>query len=175
MGENALHQSSCNFPGLGEYYDKAIDEPDPIKPAEPGPQPKEPTFPPAPEKPADVNNVLLLQKYLADLDTYNKDVDEIRTKYQEDIDTWKAEQDSYKTDIETYQKDLTELKVKRAIAVGSAEATIRRYKDDYGWTFINKNDRENYLNTLYTTWGAQSIIILILFVGTVILQKRHEA
>lgn len=175
MGENALRQSSCNFPGLGEYYDKAIDEPDPTKPAEPGPQPKEPTFPPAPEKPADINNVLLLQKYLADLDTYNQDVDEIRNKYQEDIDAWKAEQDTYKTDIETYQKDLTELKVKRAIAVGSAEATIRRYKDDYGWTFINKNDRQNYLNTLYTTWGAQSIIILVLFVGTVILQKRHEA
>jgi len=58
--------------------------------------------------------------------------------------------------------------------VGSAESTIKRYMDDYGWTFVNKNDRENYLNTLYITWGAQALICLILFVGTIIMQKRHE-
>jgi len=175
MGENALRESSCNFPGLGKYFDAAIDKPDPAKPAEPGAQPAEPKFPDPPAKPADINNVLLLQKYLADLDVYNKDVDKIRTDYQTKIDDWKKEQDNYKTAIETYQTDLTELKVKRAIAVGSAESTIRRYKDDYGWTFINKEDRTTYLNTLYTTWGAQSIIILVLFIGTVIMQKRREA
>ncbi len=175
MGENALRENSCNFPGLGKYYDKAIDQSDPTKPVEPGPQPAQPTFPDAPAKPADVNNVLLLQKYLADLDAYNKVVDGIRTKYQSKIDTWKSDQDFYKTAIETYQKDLTELKVKRAIAVGSAESTIRRYKDDYGWTFINKKDRTTYLNTLYTSWGAQLIITLVLFIGTVIMQKRREA
>jgi ABC-type multidrug transport system ATPase subunit/pSer/pThr/pTyr-binding forkhead associated (FHA) protein len=175
MGENALRQSSCNFPGLGKYYDVAIDTKDPAKPAEPGPQPEQPKFPAAPDKPADPNNILLLQKYLSDLTTYNDKVSKIRDDYQTKIDAWKKEQDSYKTAIETYQKDLTELKVKRAIAVGSAESTIQRYKDEYGWTFINKNDRQKYLNTLYTTWGAQLLISLVLFIGTVIMQKRREA
>jgi hypothetical protein len=175
MGENALHEDSCNFPGLGKYYDSALDQPDPLKPAEPSQQPAEPAFPPAPDKPTDVNNVLLLQKYLADLTTYNDSVSTIRDDYQKEIDAWKTHQENYKTMLETYQIDLTELKVKRAIAVGSAESTIRRYKDDYGWTFINKNDRSKYMNTLYTTWGAQMLISLVLFLGTVLLQKRHEA
>ncbi len=175
MGENALRESSCNFPGLGKFYDVAIDEADPIKPAEPGPQPAEPGFPDPPAKPTDPTNILMLQQYLADLDTYNTDVDRIRSDYEKAIDQWTQEQEDYKSAVETYQEDLTELEVKRAIAVGSAEATIRRYKDDYGWTFIDKNDREKYLNTLYTTWAAQSIICLILFAGTVIMQKRHEA
>lgn len=175
MGENALRESSCNFPGLGKYYDVAIDTKDPVKPSEPGPQPEQPKFPPAPDKPADPNNILLLQKYLGDLNVYNDKVAKIRDDYQTKIDDWKKEQDLYKTAIETYQKDLTELKVKRAIAVGSAESTIRRYKDEYGWTFINKNDRQTYLNTLYTTWCAQSLISLVLFIGTVIMQKRREA
>ncbi len=175
MGENALHEDSCNFPGLGEYYDIAIDQPDPVKPVEPGPQPTAPTFPPAPASPADTNNMLLLQKYLSDLTTYNDSVSEIRDAYQKEIDAWQTEQENYKTKIETYQTDLTELEVKRAIAVGSAELTIQRYKDDYGWTFVNKNDRSKYLHTLYTTWGAQLLISLVLFIGTVIMQKRHEA
>ena len=175
MGKNALHEDSCNFPGLGEYYDKAIDQPDPVKPGEPRPQPTEPAFPSAPASPADNNNVLVLQKYLVDLTAYNDSVSKIRADYQTEIDAWQTEQENYKTLLETYQTDLTELEVKRAIAVGSAESTIQRYKDEYGWTFINKDDRRKYLNTLYTTWGAQLLISLVLFIGTVIMQKRREA
>ena len=175
MGKNALHEDSCNFPGLGEYYDTAIDQPDPVKPGEPGPQPTEPAFPPAPESPADTNNILVLQKYLVDLTAYNDSVSKIRADYQKEIETWQTEQKNFKTELETYQTDLTELEVKRAIAIGSAESTIQRYKDEYGWTFVNKNDRSKYLNTLYTTWGAQLLISLVLFIGTVIMQKRREA
>jgi hypothetical protein len=175
MGENALRQESCNFPGLGEFYDEAIDQADPPEPAEPGPQPADPVFPDAPKQPEDPNNVLLLQIYLSELNDYNEEVDVIRETYEKEIDAWQVEQEDYKTALETYQKDLTELEVKRAIAVGSAESTIQRYKDDFGWTFVDKDDRETYLNTLYTTWGAQALIGLILFIGTVIMQKRHES
>jgi len=41
MGDNALREDSCNFPGLGSYYDEAIDTADPLKPVEPGPKPTE--------------------------------------------------------------------------------------------------------------------------------------
>ncbi len=174
MGENALREKTCNFPGLGSYYDAAIDKPDPAKPVDPGAKPADPVFPEAPKQPADPNNNLLLQQYLAQLNDYNKKVDQIRSDYQKKIDAYQSAQEKYKTDLEAYQKDLTELKVKRAIAVGSAESTIRRYKNDYGWTFVNKNDRPTYLNTLYTSWGAQALICLILFAGTVIMQKRRE-
>jgi ABC-type multidrug transport system ATPase subunit/pSer/pThr/pTyr-binding forkhead associated (FHA) protein len=174
MGENALHQNSCNFPGLGKYYNAAIDQKDPLKPVDPGPQPADPTLPPEPAKPADQNNLLLLQKYLGDLGNYNTQVSQIQTQYKNQLVAWQKSQEDYKTQLETYQNDLSELQVKRAIAVGSAESTIRRYKDDYGWTFVNKNDRPVYIKTLVTTWVAQLFISLVLFVGVVILQKRYD-
>ena len=174
MGENALRQESCNFPGLGKYYTAAIDEKDPVKPVEPGPQPAEPVLPAAPSKPADPNNILLLQKYLVDLDDYNQEVTSLQDDYKASIDDWQQQQEDYKTQLETYQQDLTELEVERAIAVGSAESTIRHYKEDYGWTFVNKNDRPVYYRTLVITWAAQLIIILVLFTGTVLLQKRLD-
>jgi hypothetical protein len=174
MGENALRENSCNFPGLGKYYNAAIDEKDPVKPLEPGPQPKEPVFPPEPPKPSDPNNLLIIQKYLSDLTVYNDDVSQIRDQYKSELNDWQKQQEDYKTQLETYQKELSELEVKRAIAVGSSEATIRRYKDDYGWTFINKKDRPVYMKTLVTAWAAQIVIILTLFAGVVILQKRID-
>ena len=174
MGKNALHQNSCNFPGLGKYYSAAIDQKDPLKPVEPGPQPADPTLPAEPAKPADQNNLLLLQKYLGDLGNYNTQVAQIQTQYKNQLTAWQKSQGDYKTQVETYQKDLSELEVKRAIAVGSAESTISRYKDDYGWTFINKNDRPVYIKMLATTWIAQIFISLVLFVGVVFLQKRYD-
>jgi ABC transport system ATP-binding/permease protein len=175
MGENALHADKCNFPGLGQFYDAAIDQADPVRPADPGPQPADPVFPQAPAQPQDPNNLQALQAYLSELNQYNQQVDQIRGEYQTKIDTWQSAQEAYKAALQDYQQALTKLEVKRAIAVGSAESTIKRYMDDYGWTFVNKNDRETYLNTLYTTWGAQALICLILFAGTIIMQKRHES
>jgi ABC-type multidrug transport system ATPase subunit/pSer/pThr/pTyr-binding forkhead associated (FHA) protein len=174
MGENALRESSCSFPGLGKYYDKAIDEADPIKPAEPGAKPIEPILPQKPADPQNPNSVRDLQTYLGALNQYNADVSKLQDGYKEKINAWQDAQEQYKNLIETYQKDLTELKVKRALAIGSAEATIQRYKEDYGWTFLDKKDRGNYLGLIIKTWIAQLIIIAIVFTGTVIMQKRRD-
>ena len=174
MGENALREESCNFPGLGEYYDEAIDESDPTKPSEPGPKPVEPVLPEKPADPANPSSVRDLQTYLNDLNIYNDEVAKLQDEYKEKIDAWQDEQEHYKDQIETYQEDLTELEVKRALAIGSAEATIKRYKDDYGWTFLDKENREEYLRTIFKTWIAQLVIVVIVFAGTVIMQKRRD-
>ena len=175
MGENALREESCNFPGLGEYYDEAIDENDPVEPAEPGPKPKEPTLPEKPADPKNPNRVADLQAYLANLNTYNEEVSKLQDEYKEKINDWQDEQEEYKDKIQTYQEDLTELEVKRALAIGSAEATIKRYKDDYGWTFLDKENSDKYPGVIVMTWGAQLIIIVVVFIGTVIMQKRRDA
>jgi hypothetical protein len=39
---------------------------------------------------------------------------------------------------------------------------------------VDKDDQENYLRVLLTTWLAQSIIITVLFLGTVIAQKSRD-
>ena len=174
MGENALREDRCNFPGLGQYYDEVIDQADPAKPVEPGPQPEQPKFPPEPTKPVDVNDLLALQKYLNELTVYTNSVSKLRQDYETKLKEWQNEQLEYKSQLESYQENLVDLEVKRAIAVGSAESSIQRYKDDFGWAFINKDNRKAYLKTLFGTWGAQLSIILVLFMGTVIMQKRRE-
>jgi ABC-type multidrug transport system ATPase subunit/pSer/pThr/pTyr-binding forkhead associated (FHA) protein len=177
MGENALYEKNCNFPGLGKYYTDALDTPDPSKPVDPGPQPQEPDLPPAPASPTgeEANNVLALQKYLNDSGDYNNKATELQDEYKKEIDVWQDKQEIYKDDLKTYQVDITDLKVKRATAVGSAESTVERFKDQYGWTFVDKTDREAYLQMLIKTWIAQMIICLVLFIGTIIMQKRAEA
>lgn len=190
MGENALRENSCSFPGLGSYYDEAIDTKDPAKPAEPGPKPEEPVMPDKPTPPdkpvlQNPNSLQAMQLYLSQLDTYNAEVTklqddynaqvtELQDDYKERLNAWQDEQETYKTEIETYQKDLTELETKRAVAVGAAESTIENYKDDFGWTFVDKQDRSAYLKRVLGTWGAQLTIILVLFIGTVFMQKRSD-
>jgi ABC transport system ATP-binding/permease protein len=177
MGENALYEKNCNFPGLGKYYTIALDTQDPAKPVEPGPQPEEPNLGRAPEAPSDdeMNNVFILQKYLGDSGDYNTRAQEMQDEYKEEIDVWQAKQEDYKDALTDYQVDITDLEVKRATAVGSAESTIRRYKEQYGWTFVDKTDRPAYVQLLITTWIAQIIICIVLFIGTIIMQKRSEA
>jgi ABC-type multidrug transport system ATPase subunit/pSer/pThr/pTyr-binding forkhead associated (FHA) protein len=174
MGNNALRENSCSFPGLGSYYDDAIDMADPLKPAEPGPKPAEPTLPEKPASPSNPNNIRELQTYLSDLDVYNNEVAKLQDDYKAKIDAWQGEQDVYKNKIETYQTDLTELKVKRAVAVGAAESTIENYKDDFGWTFVDKKDKANYYKTVFSTWAAQLVIIFVLLVGTIFMVKRRD-
>lgn len=174
MGENALREDKCYFPGLGSYYDEAIDTIDPIEPAEPGPQPKEPVLPEEPAEPENPNNILELQAYLNDLGIYNDEVARLQDEYKEKIDDWQDDQETYKDEIKDYQEELTELKVKRAVAVGAAESTIENYKDDFGWTFVDKTDEEGYHKSLFGTWAAQLIIILVLLAGTVYMQRRRD-
>jgi hypothetical protein len=174
MGENTLRENSCNFPGLGNYYDEAIDEKDPVKPVEPGPKPEEPVLPEKPAAPGDPNNLVVLQLYLNDLNTYETNVAKLQDEYKEKIEAWQAEQEQYKDQIGTYQEELTQLETKRAIAIGAAESTIENYKEDFGWTFTDKEDREGYLKTLLGAWAVLIILILILFGGTIFMQKRRD-
>ncbi len=177
MGENALYIDNCDFPGLGKYYTDALDTQDPSKPVDPGPQPQEPVLPPSPASPKDedASNVLVLQKYLSDSGDYNNKATELQNEYKIEIDVWQDKQEIYKEALKTYQVDITDLKVKRATAVGSAESTVRRFKEQYGWTFVDKTDRDAYLSMLITTWIAQIIICIVLFIGTIFMQKRAEA
>jgi ABC-type multidrug transport system ATPase subunit/pSer/pThr/pTyr-binding forkhead associated (FHA) protein len=174
LGVNALRETSCRFPGLGDFYNTAIDTPDPLRPADPGPLPPPPQFPEAPVAPLDQNDPLALQLYLRQLDEHNRQVTALRTQFEADLAAYQTRIDAYKIAIQTYQDENTALETDRATAVGSAESLIKRFYDNYGWTFVNQEDRAAYLGTLLKTWAAQLTIITVLFVGTVIAQKRWD-
>lgn len=128
----------------------------------------------SPADPENPNSVRDLQAHLNDLNLYNEQVAKLQDEYKDEIDTWQSEQEDYKNQIVTYQEDLTELEIKRAVAIGAAESTNENFKDNFGWSFVDKEDRDGYLKTVTGTWDAQLIIILILFVGTVYMQKRRD-
>jgi hypothetical protein len=174
MGVNALRQESCNFPGLGEFYVDAIDEADPIEPEEPGPEPEQPEFPPEPVRPENPGDGAALQAYLDELAAYNDEVSSLRQDFENELAEWRAEQQLYQAQLVRYQTELAELEVDRATAIGSAETSIRRFNDDYGWTFVDQDNQEAYYRRMLSTWAAQLIIISVLFVGTIVMQKRRD-
>jgi ABC transport system ATP-binding/permease protein len=174
MGNSVLRESSCNFPGLGQYYDEAVDTPDPIEPPPLRDEPEPPTIPPPPEQPADMTDPAAVQAYLAELSEHNTAVSALQREYQTDAALYSVERQLHQVRTLVYQTDLAELELTRASAIGAAESRIRFFHEDFGWTFVDKSDEGTYFQTLFTTWGAQTIIILVLFLGTVALQRRRD-
>jgi ABC-type multidrug transport system ATPase subunit len=123
MGVNALREGNCGFPGLGDSYDPAIDEPDPVEPEPAG---------------ADAASLELFQVQMA-----------------------------------AYQTEVAEQELARGKATSSAEARIRLFKEDFEWTFVDK-DGADYNRTIAVVWGAQVAIMLVLFVATIVFQKRRD-
>jgi pSer/pThr/pTyr-binding forkhead associated (FHA) protein/ABC-type multidrug transport system ATPase subunit len=172
-GVNALRQSSCNFPGVGEYYNAAIDTADPVQPRALRPEPAPLSVPPEPTPPANQQDQQAMAVYLQALQVYLKQVNAQRTVYEADMTAYRNEAAAYQTAMQNYQETLTKLKVDRATAIGSAKARIRIFYNNFGWTFVDKQ-ADKYYQTLFLTWGAQLSIILILFVGTIFLQRRWD-
>ncbi|MCC6190601.1 MAG: FHA domain-containing protein [Anaerolineales bacterium] len=172
-GVNALRQASCSFPGLGEYYDAAIDTADPIEPDALRPEPEPLALPPQPEQPDNLQNPVAVAAYLQALQDYMDQVNALRDDFEADLDAYRLEAEAYQDAMIGYQEELAELEVARATAKGSARARIRIFYDDFGWTFVDKESAD-YYRTLFLTWGAQLGIILVLFVATILLQRRWD-
>jgi len=80
MGTNSLHKDTCTFPGIGQYYDPAIDQQAPVEPAPIGEPPAEPAISPAPQRPLDQTDQVAMAKYLQDMTAYQ----EVRTSWEID-------------------------------------------------------------------------------------------
>ncbi|MFW6184914.1 MAG: ATP-binding cassette domain-containing protein, partial [Chloroflexota bacterium] len=220
MGVNALHEESCAFPGVGQFYTAAIDDPPPPEPgtapeelteaeieaqlgpppADPGEEPAEPEIPPQPPRPEDESDQIAMADYFEALEAWQEEVDEIRANYRADLDAYRATVDQYQEDLAAYQQNVQELQAasieeqqsyaelvaEHQAALGTwvatrdataqlAEAMIRQFDRDFGWTFVDKEESGAYYGTLFRTWLAQAIIIGVLFAGILVVQKRKDA
>jgi ABC transport system ATP-binding/permease protein len=107
MGTNVLREEMCNFPGNGQYYDPAIDEPPPVEPTgAPGDPPPEPEFgaapprpelPPQPEECADETDLICLSEYQNAFRAWQAEVEQINSAYEAEVEAYQAEVD-IKTD-----------------------------------------------------------------------------
>ena len=174
LGVNAVRQETCNFPGIGQFYQTALDETEPVKPADLRPKPTEPVIPPAPEQPEDQSDQVAMAEYFQEVQDYQDEVGEIQDAYKAEMKAYEAEAEIYRVEMTTYQEEITEWEVSRTAAIEPAEGFIKTFYDDYGWTFVDKDDSGAYLGKITTTWIAQVVIINVFIVGVLIMVKRKD-
>ena len=185
LGTNALREDSCNYPGLGAFYNPVIDEPLPVEFAEdPPPEPVEPPRPEIPARPeecVDQSDNICMAKWREDVLKWEEESTAIQNAYEAQLELFRGETEQYKADLASYQEravDSQQGSVERRIAVeGSvlpAEELIRQFYPGFGWTFVDKNNTAAYRNMILKTWASQLVIIFILFVLMMFLLKRKD-
>jgi ABC-type multidrug transport system ATPase subunit len=103
MGPQLFKQ--CYFPGLRQEYDPAVDQPEPIKPKDPGDPPPSDQF------------TLDPQGYLDELDIYSNDA----KAYRDAIDKW--------------QDTFSRWKEQRGRAIAAGEELLSRFRKNQGHTY----------------------------------------
>ncbi len=174
MGLNMLKEESCNFPGLGSFYDPAVDQPMPVEPAPLGPPPPEPVIPERPVQPLDQSDNVAMADFFQKLQEWETQANAIQADYKQQIEAYQAQSEVYKSEVITYQTELAEWQVGQGSAVSPAEFAVNKYYTDLGWTAVNKDDPVAYLGKIIKAWFVQSFIILLLFGAILFLQKRKD-
>jgi hypothetical protein len=116
MGVNTLDENSCNFPGVGQFYAPAIDEPPPAEPGDPpaepgdppptpGARPQEPELPPQPERPQDESDQIAMAEYFEDLEAWQAEVEEIQNDYRSEVEAYESEVELYQAELQAYQEE----------------------------------------------------------------------
>lgn len=174
MGLNALREESCNFPGVGQFYDEVIEQPAPEEPPPLRDKPPEPEIPPAPEKPEDESDSVAMADYFEAIQAYQDQVTLIQDKYKAEMEAYESEAEVYRAEMEAYQEEYLDWKISRAAAVEPAEGIIEGFYKEYGWTFVNKNDPEAFWSKIITTWMSQGVIIAVLLLLVLLMVKRKD-
>jgi energy-coupling factor transporter ATP-binding protein EcfA2 len=174
MGVAIFKPGSCDFPGVGQYYEPEVDMAAPAKPLELGEKPAEPVIPEAPQPPADQNDQVEMVKYLNALQAYQDEVALIQDEYKNQMTLYEAQADVYQAEMEEYQKDLLEYETARNSAVEHAEGVINGVKEEFGWGWVDKSDAVGYRAWLIEVWGSQGILIAVFIAVILFLIKRKD-
>jgi energy-coupling factor transporter ATP-binding protein EcfA2 len=174
LGINILNPESCAYPGLGRFYNPKINEPAPIPPPALEDPPAEPLIPERPVEPANQADTVAVAEYLAQLKIWETQVNQIQADYKSALESYQAQADVYKAEAIAYQEAQAKWQIARAASVEPAESLVNQVRDEYGWTFVNKEDQSAYLTRIGLTWTAELVLITILFVSILFLQKRKD-
>ena len=174
MGVKMLEQESCDYPGLGVFYNPAIAESPPVEPAPLGNPPPEPVLPERPPEPADQSDTVAMADFFTALKAWEVQATQIQEDYKGQIQAYQAQSEVYKSEVIAYQTELINWQIAQASAVGPAEAVIDQFYSNFEWIHVDKNNSTVYWAKIIKTWIVQSGIILILFVAILFLQKRKD-
>ncbi len=174
LGENALREESCYFPGNGRFYNPAIDE---ALPPSPGPEPvrpADPVIPDAPEQPADQSDTVAVADYLTALEAYQIEVEAIQSNTKAEFAAYEAQIEVYQAEVVAYQQASITHQAGVATAVQPVETVVQKYNEKFGSAFVNRDNTGEFWFFLLKTWAAQLVISGILLGGIVFLQKRKD-
>lgn len=174
MGVNMLNEKSCNYPGLGQFANPAINEPPPAAPPPLGDPPPEPVIPDRPKEPADQSNTVAMADFFTALKAWEAKATVIQDDYKQQVTAYQAKADLYKSETIAYQESLAKWQIARASAITPSEANIDLFYSGFGWSVADKGNFLAYWTQIISTWLAQSAIILILFFAILYLQKRKD-
>jgi ABC transport system ATP-binding/permease protein len=174
MGVKMLEEDSCNFPGLGKFYNESITEPPPVPPEPLGDPPPEPVLPERPVEPANQSDTIAMADFFTAIKAWEAQANQIQEDYKQKIAAYQAQAEVFKSESITYQTELAQWQIGQASAVTPAEAIVNQFYTSIPWVFVNKNDSVAYWGKLIKTWTVQSGIIMILFVAILFLQKRKD-
>ena len=174
MGINAVKQDTCDFPGLGAYYNPEIDEAVPEPPGDEPVRPADIEIPPPPPEPEDQSDAVAVAEYLAALQVYQEEVQELQASAEADFAEYEAAIGVYRSEVVSYQEALIRHQAAVVSAVQPAESILGAFVRDLDWTFVDKENPGKYWPFLFKTWGAQMLMIVVLFFGILILQKRKD-
>lgn len=174
LGTNALRRESCEFPGLGELYDPAIDAPEPAKPAEVGDPPARPQIPDPPPEPLNPNDPLAMNAYLQALKAHQEHVAQIQSEYERQVETYQQQVRQYQDQLIAYQESLADWQIRRNEAVAQAEGMLARFEHLFGWSTVDKGSAAAFGAMLLGTWAAQGMIITTLFGLILLLMKLKD-
>ena len=174
LGLNMLKEESCNFPGLGSFYNPAVDQPPPVEPTPFPPPPPEPVLPERPIQPADQSDNVAMADFFVQLQAWEQEATAIQEEYKRQIEAYQAQSEVYKNEVITYQTNLAEWRVGQGSAVSPAEFAVNKFYTDLSWTVVDKEDPAAYWGKIFRAWAVQSFIILVLFTTILFLQKRKD-
>jgi hypothetical protein len=174
MGTNLLREESCNFPGLGDFYTPAIDQPPPEEPPPLGEKPAEPVLPPQPEDPGDDADAVAKAEYATAIQAWLEEVQLVQEQSKAEFAAYEAEVQVFQARMVDYQTELINWQIARAAAVEPAEGLVGQVRKDFGWTFVDKDNTAAFGQMILSTWSAQLIISGILFVLILLLIKRKD-
>jgi len=170
LGPNMLKQESCNHPGLGQFYNPAIDGPPPVEPAPLGDPPPEPIIPERPEQPVDESDTVAMAEFFTALQEWEVQATAIQEEYKNQIEDFQARAKVYEAEKVAYETARVELQV----AVAPAEGIVKTFYDGVSWAYVNKENRAAYFAKITNAWLVQIFICLILFGAILFLQKRKD-
>ncbi len=174
MGLAMLNPESCNYPGLGEFYNPAIDQAPPVEPAPLGDPPPEPVIPERPVQPVDQSDNVAMADFFTKLQEWEAQATAIQEEYKRQIEDYQAKSELYKSEVIAYQEALIKWQIGQASAVTPAESVVDTFHAGFGWSYVNKEDPVAYWAKIMKTWLVQLFIIVLLFVAILYLQKRKD-